>query len=54
MAEIILTNSCPDINKKLNKTKLVVDYKIQLLTVIRGTTRIRDFSSDFVLKKMIS
>lgn len=51
MAEIILTNSCPDINKKLNKTKLVVDYKIQLLTVIRGTTRIRDFSSDFVLKK---
>lgn len=51
MAEIILTDSCPDINKKLNKTKLVVDYKIQLLTVIRGTTRIRDCSSDFVLEK---
>lgn len=51
MTEIILTDSCPDINKKLNKTKLVVDYKIQLLTVIRGTTRIRDCSSDFILKK---
>jgi len=51
MAEIILTDSCPDINKKLNKTKLVVDYKIQLLTVIRGTTRIRDCSSNFVLEK---
>jgi di/tricarboxylate transporter len=51
MAEIILTDSCPDINKKISKTKLVVDYKIQLLTVIRGTTRIRDFSSDFILKK---
>ena len=51
MAEIILTDSCPDINKKLIETKLVVDYKIQLLTVIRGTTRIRDCSSEFVLKK---
>lgn len=51
MAEIILTDSCPDINKKLIETKLVVDYKIQLLTVIRGTTRIRDCSSEFVLEK---
>lgn len=51
MAEIILTDSCPDINKKLAETKLVVDYKIQLLTVIRGTTRIRDCSSEFVLEK---
>lgn len=51
MAEIILTDSCPDINKKIIETKLVVDYKIQLLTVIRGTTRIRDCSSEFVLEK---
>lgn len=51
MAEIILIDSCPDINKKLVETKLVVDYKIQLLTVIRGSTRIRDCSSDFILEK---
>ncbi len=51
MAEIILIDLCPDINKKLSETNLVVDYKIQLLTVIRGSTRIRDCSSDFILEK---
>lgn len=51
MAEIILIDSCPDINKKLIETKLVIDYKIQLLTVIRGTTRIRECSPDFILEK---
>ena len=35
MAEIILNELCPDVNKKISETKLVVDYKIQLLTVIR-------------------
>lgn len=51
MAEIILNELSPDINKKISETKLVVDYKIQLLTVIRGSTRIRDCSSDFILEK---
>ena len=51
MAEIILNELCPDVNKKISETKLVVDYKIQLLTVIRGSNRIRDCSSDFILEK---
>ncbi len=51
MAEIILNELSSDINKKISETKLVVDYKIQLLTVIRGSTRIRDCSSDFILEK---
>ena len=50
-AEITLRIGCSDIKRKICQSKLVKDFKAQVLVVIRDKDQNQDISPDFVLKE---
>jgi di/tricarboxylate transporter len=48
VAEIVLLANCPDVNKELKKSKLLTEFKAQILSINRDSRLIENFTSDFI------
>lgn len=47
VAEIVLLDNCPDLNKELKNSKLLTEFKAQILSITRDFKLIENFTSDF-------
>lgn len=51
IAEITLLPACPDLNKKISATRLLKDYRVQVLAITREGQQLFEINGDTILKR---
>ncbi|MDB5261556.1 MAG: transport protein containing TrkA C-terminal domain [Adhaeribacter sp.] len=51
IAEIKLVDQSPDINQKVSNTRLIKDFSVQVLALIRNNDHVYDITGDTILKR---